>query len=65
MATTAEGVETCDQLHFLASVGCGEVQGYLFSPAVRAGAVPDLLARLPAIIGASHEPEREPLLAEA
>ena len=40
-----------------AVVGCTEVQGYLFSPAVPGGQVPDLLSRLPAMIDASlgHE----------
>ena len=41
MATTAEGVETQEQLDALAVIGCTEVQGYLFSPAVPAGEVPD------------------------
>jgi len=31
MATTAEGVETQDQLASVASEGCTEMQGYLFS----------------------------------
>ena len=30
----AEGVESTDQLAFLKSLGCDEIQGYLFSPAV-------------------------------
>ena len=30
----AEGVENADQLAFLKSLGCNEIQGYLFSPAV-------------------------------
>ncbi len=65
MHTTAEGVETRDQLCTLGSVGCSEVQGYLFSPAVPAADVPGLLARLPTIIRAAHHLEPDPLLAQA
>jgi diguanylate cyclase (GGDEF)-like protein/PAS domain S-box-containing protein len=32
MATTAEGVETADQLEIVRSRGCTEIQGYLLSP---------------------------------
>jgi diguanylate cyclase (GGDEF)-like protein len=32
MATTAEGVETTDQLEIVRSRGCTEIQGYLLSP---------------------------------
>jgi diguanylate cyclase (GGDEF)-like protein/PAS domain S-box-containing protein len=46
MTTTAEGVETREQLEILRTQGCNEVQGYLFSPAVPAGEIADLLARL-------------------
>jgi EAL domain-containing protein (putative c-di-GMP-specific phosphodiesterase class I) len=65
MATTAEGVETQDQLSALGPVGCSEAQGYLFSPAVPAADVPGLLARLPMIIGAARHPEEVPLLPQA
>ena len=39
----AEGVETCDQLTFLRTHGCDEVQGYLFSRAVPAEEMSTLL----------------------
>jgi diguanylate cyclase (GGDEF)-like protein len=65
MCTTAEGVETPDQLSALSSVGCSEAQGYLFSPAVPATDVPGLLARLPTIISSARRLEHDPLLAQA
>jgi EAL domain-containing protein (putative c-di-GMP-specific phosphodiesterase class I) len=37
MTTTAEGVETRDQLAYLQREGCQEVQGFYFSPAVPVG----------------------------
>jgi len=33
MTTTAEGVETQQQLDLLRALGCAEMQGYLFSAA--------------------------------
>ena len=44
--TTAEGVETEDQLARLISEGCTEVQGYLFSPPRPAKDVPRLVAEI-------------------
>jgi EAL domain-containing protein (putative c-di-GMP-specific phosphodiesterase class I) len=32
IATTAEGVETAQQIHLLRREGCTEMQGYVFSP---------------------------------
>ena len=31
ITTTAEGIETIDQLHLVRETGCTEAQGYLFS----------------------------------
>ena len=44
IATTAEGVETHEQLKLLRREGCTEVQGYLFSPPRPAAEVEELLA---------------------
>jgi EAL domain-containing protein (putative c-di-GMP-specific phosphodiesterase class I) len=35
MTTTAEGVETEEQLARVVAEGCGEIQGFLYSPPVR------------------------------
>jgi EAL domain-containing protein (putative c-di-GMP-specific phosphodiesterase class I) len=43
MSTTAEGVETEEQMNLLREEGCEEAQGYLFSPPLPAGAVGLLL----------------------
>ena len=43
MTTTAEGVETEQQRNLLLYLGCTEMQGYLFSPAVSAADVRRLL----------------------
>ncbi|MGB8402058.1 putative bifunctional diguanylate cyclase/phosphodiesterase, partial [Bradyrhizobium sp.] len=43
MTTTAEGVETEQQRNLLHSLGCTEMQGYLFSPAIPAPEIRKLL----------------------
>jgi diguanylate cyclase (GGDEF)-like protein/PAS domain S-box-containing protein len=45
ITTTAEGVETIDQLDWLRAEGCNEVQGFLFSAAKPAAEIEDLLSR--------------------
>ena len=60
MATTAEGVETHEQLEALRRAGCTDVQGYLFSPAVPGGDVAALLRRIDASLRPAEVPaERE------
>jgi EAL domain-containing protein (putative c-di-GMP-specific phosphodiesterase class I) len=46
ITTTAEGVETEDELSALKSDGCTEVQGFLFSPPRPASEIQSLIARL-------------------
>jgi diguanylate cyclase (GGDEF)-like protein/PAS domain S-box-containing protein len=45
ITTTAEGVETVDQLDWLRAEGCNEVQGFLFSAARPAAEIGELLSR--------------------
>src|SRR5712671_6243425 len=47
MTTTAEGVETQQQLELLRALGCAEMQGYLFSPAKPAAEIRQLFDRKP------------------
>src|SRR5262249_35356393 len=42
MATTAEGVETREQLDLLVAAGCNEIQGFLFSRAVPADSIAEV-----------------------
>ena len=44
MSTTAEGVETEEQLEAVREQGCNEVQGFLFSPPLEPAQVLTLLA---------------------
>jgi len=36
LSVVAEGVETKEQFDYLESLGCDEIQGYLFSPPISA-----------------------------
>jgi EAL domain-containing protein (putative c-di-GMP-specific phosphodiesterase class I) len=45
ISTTAEGVETMDQLDWLRAEGCTEVQGFLFSAARPASEIEALLGK--------------------
>jgi diguanylate cyclase (GGDEF)-like protein len=45
LTVTAEGVETGDQQQFLKVAGCNQMQGYLFSRAVPAAELANLMAR--------------------
>jgi diguanylate cyclase (GGDEF)-like protein len=53
MTTTAEGVETEQQRTELRRLGCTEMQGYLFSPAIPAADLARLLARGTQVAGAA------------
>src|ERR1700747_889976 len=53
MITTAEGVETEEQLEILRAEGCMQVQGFLFSKAIPATEIPLLLRRLHARVQAA------------
>jgi len=45
MTTIAEGIETPQQRDVLRSLGCAEMQGYLFSPPKPAAEIRPLFAR--------------------
>jgi diguanylate cyclase (GGDEF)-like protein len=45
-STTAEGVETDDQLAQIRAEGCTDMQGYIFSKPLPVGEIPALLARV-------------------
>jgi EAL domain-containing protein (putative c-di-GMP-specific phosphodiesterase class I) len=47
MSTTAEGVETVEQLDALSAEGCTEVQGYFLSKPVPASEIGPLLCQIP------------------
>ena len=54
IATTAEGVETQEQLAVLIRAGCGEIQGYFFSRPVPADSIPGVLREVVGILHAQY-----------
>lgn len=62
MRTTAEGVETEEQLTQLRIEGCDEVQGYLFSAPVPRQEIPRLIERLNRMGAGDKAPTRRPPL---
>jgi EAL domain-containing protein (putative c-di-GMP-specific phosphodiesterase class I) len=52
IATTAEGVETIEQKDMLRALGCGQMQGYLFSPPVPAAEIAALFADTAKVVAA-------------
>jgi diguanylate cyclase (GGDEF)-like protein len=59
ITTTAEGVETREQLAILTDEGCTEVQGYLLSTPRPPAEIPDMLERLDRV-GTGGRPVRRP-----
>ena len=55
MITTAEGVETEEQLEILRAEGCMQVQGFLFSRPKPVAEIPALLRALAARASAPHD----------
>ncbi|MDB5579994.1 MAG: diguanylate cyclase/phosphodiesterase [Bradyrhizobium sp.] len=53
MTTVAEGVETPAQRKMLRALGCNEMQGYLYSPAIPASDIRLLLASRGRVAGAA------------
>jgi EAL domain-containing protein (putative c-di-GMP-specific phosphodiesterase class I) len=60
MSTTAEGVETKEDLDFLREIGCTEIQGYLISPAVPALAAQALLMKFSGSVSETSNPVEPP-----
>ena len=65
IATTAEGVETPEQLRTLARAGCCSIQGYLFSQPVKLNEIPAMLRSMPTATALLREPALEAAAATA
>jgi len=63
MTTTAEGVETKDQLAIVTREGCDEAQGYLLSQPRPAEDIPEMLQRLDTVSPLGKSPRRPALAA--
>ena len=61
MTIVAEGVETMEQLRCLEREGCGQVQGYLFSPPRPASEIPTLIETLNGVHGVDEQAHLRPL----
>jgi diguanylate cyclase (GGDEF)-like protein len=55
MITVAEGVETVEQLRCLEHEGCGQVQGYFFSPPRPAAQIPTIIQEIDQEIDAQRD----------
>jgi hypothetical protein len=60
MDTTAEGVETLDELDLVRSLGCSHVQGYIYSKPVSYGAATSLIQNGPRIQASGPRSARGP-----
>ncbi|MXO56798.1 EAL domain-containing protein [Altererythrobacter gangjinensis] len=60
MDTTAEGVETLDELDLVRKLGCSHVQGYIYSKAVNTTAIARLLASGPQMKAQGYRSARGP-----
>ena len=63
MVTTAEGVETADDLALIRSLGCTQVQGYVFGKAVAADAARAMMAKDHALVVDERVRNRTPRMA--
>lgn len=64
LTVIAEGVETQEQLHYLSSLGCDVVQGFLFSKSLSASAFEELLIEQRRAAALSTSQDTTPLVGE-